>query len=276
MPLKETVKELSVLDRYQRLLDFHEARGLEAREKLRQKIASATTSLNEVLKARENFGAVEKAVRDLQGLHEEKEVLEERLRKVSDGRKRHARELRRIGTADHLTGVGNDAALVNFIKGFQKKRKNKKFIDEDGFSKDEAELAVLHFDLGGLKAVNDQADLGHSYGNKLLKRSARLLEIVAGRFGVPVDRVFRHGGDEFSVVVTGKRAGAKAQRMADFLIRFHNRLMERDYSDTPFAPGKNGGKENGLLLAFPTEKHFQDRGSQVQHRTKTKPFFRGF
>jgi len=139
----------------------------------------------------------------------------------------------RLAGTQSVTGLPNDRAKASFITRFSERRSLPSMRDENGCVKPEWEFAALHFDLGGLKAVNDDALLGHEYGNRLLRRTGRMLEIVAGRFGVPREQVFHHGGDEFSVLVTGEGAGVKAQKIADFLVRFRNRLSTRKYPHDP-------------------------------------------
>jgi diguanylate cyclase (GGDEF)-like protein/PAS domain S-box-containing protein len=77
----------------------------------------------------------------------------------------------------------------------------------------EQPVAVLYLDLDRFKSVNDT--LGHSYGDELLKETARRLRTCAGEN----ELVARLGGDEFAIVqpVTGQPsdAAALARRIRD-------------------------------------------------------------
>ncbi|MGA8217205.1 MAG: GGDEF domain-containing protein [Solirubrobacterales bacterium] len=84
---------------------------------------------------------------------------------------------------DDLTGVGNYRALIERLRHetLRHSRKGRQF-------------ALLNLDLDGFKSVNDTQ--GHLIGDLVLV-------IVASMIGLEVrgeDAVYRHGGDEFSVI----------------------------------------------------------------------------
>ena len=66
--------------------------------------------------------------------------------------------------------------------------------------------AVLFADLNGLKTVNDTQ--GHSAGDLLLKKAALLLQELFAE-----DDIYRAGGDEFVVIVTGCTKEALEKRV---------------------------------------------------------------
>ena len=84
---------------------------------------------------------------------------------------------------DGLTGVGNYRALIERLRheAVRHSRKGRQF-------------AVLILDLDGFKSVNDTQ--GHLIGDSVLAIVASMIELeVRGE-----DAVYRHGGDEFSVI----------------------------------------------------------------------------
>jgi len=93
-------------------------------------------------------------------------------------------QARRAALVDGLTGLGNHRA----------------FQDELAFQLEEAQwqgtpLALLVFDVDGLKAVNDGD--GHAAGDRLLAAVGQITAAILRRG----DRAFRVGGDEFAVIL---------------------------------------------------------------------------
>ena len=98
-------------------------------------------------------------------------------------------QARRAALVDGLTGLGNHRA----------------FQDELAFQLEEAQwqgapLALLVFDVDGLKAVNDGN--GHDAGDRLLATVGRITAAIMRRG----DRAFRVGGDEFAVILPNSDA----------------------------------------------------------------------
>ena len=93
--------------------------------------------------------------------------------------------LKVLSSKDILTGVMNRNEMNNYV---------------DKLSLDNAEsgisVGVVFADLNGLKRVNDK--YGHNSGDTLLKNAAKALEEV-----FDTDEIFRAGGDEFTIIVTG-------------------------------------------------------------------------
>ena len=92
--------------------------------------------------------------------------------------------LRLIGSMDMLTGVMNRNEMNNYVD-----------VLSHGYG-DEATVGVIFADLNGLKNVNDIS--GHNAGDMLLKNAANALRMVFEE-----DEIFRAGGDEFAIIVTG-------------------------------------------------------------------------
>ncbi len=92
--------------------------------------------------------------------------------------------LRLIGSKDMLTGVMNRNEMNNFVD------------DLSRGSIGETSVGVIFADLNGLKTVNDID--GHNAGDLLLKNAANALRAIFKE-----SEIFRAGGDEFSIIVTG-------------------------------------------------------------------------
>lgn len=78
--------------------------------------------------------------------------------------------------------------------------------------RNDGDIAVMYLDLDGFKEVNDQH--GHHMGDLLLMAVAKIIA-EAGGHGTTVARM---GGDEFSIIVRGKRALERAQDKASTII----------------------------------------------------------
>ena len=85
---------------------------------------------------------------------------------------------------DRLTKLANRNAYAKVTNAINKEI-------EKGELKD---LVVAIYDVNGLKIINDEH--GHDIGDKLLKISAKIIQVVYG-----ADNSFRIGGDEFVIVL---------------------------------------------------------------------------
>ncbi len=88
--------------------------------------------------------------------------------------------LAKIGYEDKLTGVSNRHGLFEFVAALDRGKS----------------IGIIYGDVNDLKVTNDT--LGHEAGDTLLKEVADCLIRVFG-----LDHVFRLGGDEFLVAVSG-------------------------------------------------------------------------
>ncbi len=93
--------------------------------------------------------------------------------------------LRFLSSKDMLTGVMNRNEMNNYVDSLCQ--------SGDG---EPTSVGVIFADLNGLKAINDLE--GHSAGDRMLKNAASVL-----RKEFPEHHIFRAGGDEFSIIVTG-------------------------------------------------------------------------
>ena len=92
--------------------------------------------------------------------------------------------LRLMGSKDMLTGVMNRNEMNNYVDELSHGR-------SDGTT-----VGVIFADLNGLKNVNDLE--GHNAGDMLLKNAAAVLRSIFAE-----NEIFRAGGDEFAIIVTG-------------------------------------------------------------------------
>lgn len=116
-------------------------------------------------------------------------------------------KLQTLSTIDSLTGVKNRNVMNNRIDQIVAGRK----LTPD---------AVVFADLNGLKRTNDEQ--GHLSGDKVLRSAAEILQYV-----FPEEDVYRAGGDEFMVLVSGISEDELNTRIAK--IRTMAKLSENVY-----------------------------------------------
>ena len=107
-----------------------------------------------------------------------KEVEQQRLKDIAEEK----------ATKDAMTGVRNKLAYS------YKEKELDNFIAQDLL---DLQFAVVVCDVNNLKYIND--NLGHEYGDKLIKNAAEIICTVFEH-----SPVFRIGGDEFVVIIEGK------------------------------------------------------------------------
>ena len=137
-------------------------------------------------------------LRDRQGKHTRSIVI---ARDVTEDRRR-ARELRELAErseqeakVDSLTGLGNRRAF------------DEAMVMAHAAAGSGADMSLIVMDMDRLKAVNDA--LGHAAGDDALRAVA---EALTSRTRSN-DEVFRIGGDEFAVIVSGGDPGLLAERL---------------------------------------------------------------
>jgi diguanylate cyclase (GGDEF)-like protein/excisionase family DNA binding protein len=161
---------------------------------------------------------------------------------------------------DALTGVGNHGAFQRHLS---------ERIDDrpDGAggrrSGDEASVALLMMDLDSFKSYNDR--LGHPAGDALLHAIATAIYGAARAD----DRVYRYGGDEFALVLTGatsQDAAVVGERVRAAVARLTGREPEPVTISVGVAayPGDASDK-NDLIAAADTALYYgkQSGGDRV-------------
>lgn len=96
-------------------------------------------------------------------------------------KRRVMEQLERLSYEDTLTGLYNRNRYNEVRKAMKKKAPKR--------------LGIIYMDLNGLKQVNDT--LGHDYGDKLIKKTAKIIKKVVG------EDSYRIGGDEFVAICPG-------------------------------------------------------------------------
>ena len=143
--------------------------------------------------------------------------------------------LKILSSKDMLTGVMNRNEMNNYVD---------ELCTESGES-----AGVIFADLNGLKRVNDTD--GHPAGDKLLKDAANALREVFDE-----SQIFRAGGDEFSIIVTGI-----TQEELDKKI-FEVKNVAKNYDKVSFAIGGHvvpDHKNVRTALRKADEKMYEDK-----------------
>lgn len=148
------------------------------------------------------------------------------------------RRLRVLSSRDMLTGVLNRNEMNNYVNQ----------LCEKGNAQGEP-VGVIFADLNGLKTINDSR--GHGAGDNLLRNAASALREVFDDA-----TIFRAGGDEFTVIITGV-SEEETKRKAEAL-----REVESHYPDVCFAIGfshEADCRNVRYALAEADEKMYEDK-----------------
>ena len=156
--------------------------------------------------------------------------------------------LKTLSSKDMLTGIMNRNEMNNVV-------------DKLSHGEKEGEsVGVIFADINGLKAVNDIE--GHSAGDLLLKNAAAVL-----RQFFSDDEIFRAGGDEFSLIVTGVTEEELNKKIEDI-----RSACER-YDKLSFALGgcveKNSNNVR-LALRCADERMYEDKKKHYEDHPEQK------
>lgn len=122
-------------------------------------------------------------------------------------------------------------------------------IGENGNEADYTSIGVIFADLNGLKEVNDCC--GHTEGDRLLKNAACVLKELFDE-----ETIFRAGGDEFTILVSGATEEEIFKKMDEI------RKRAQKYEKLSFALGGSvaqGYKNLRKALHIADERMYADK-----------------
>ncbi|MBO4286470.1 MAG: GGDEF domain-containing protein [Bacilli bacterium] len=130
------------------------------------------------------------------------------------------------------------------------------------------ELVVAIYDVNGLKIINDEH--GHDIGDKLLKISAKVIQVVYG-----VDNCFRIGGDEFVIVLRGNEEDFKAknEECMALLDQFNQNNTELPFSislSVGYSLFDVGQDQNLLDVFRKADKHMYEQKNAFYRNLRKK------
>ena len=118
--------------------------------------------------------------------------------------------IRKLAYLDGLTGIGNRTAYLERLKEY-----------EDN-PNETMRLGIVYLDVNNLKMVNDNQ--GHDLGDELIRGAAGIINNSFGRFG----KVYRIGGDEFCVLMSGDNLEEEYVKGLMSFQRFINRANKSE------------------------------------------------
>ena len=121
--------------------------------------------------------------------------LADSFRDMADKLKIYIAKIHKLANTDSLTGTENKTAYDTAVNKL-----------EEQIRSGEAEFAVAVLDINGLKQTNDTK--GHIYGDELINRCVEII-----KYAFPGCPVYRIGGDEFSVLLTGEELAHREEYM---------------------------------------------------------------
>lgn len=155
------------------------------------------------------------------------------------------------GLLDHMTGLLNRDTF-QMLTEQQSTRKHRKRKHKD--------QAIVVFDIDCFKQINDT--LGHQKGDEYICRVARMLKQVMGSH----HRVFRIGGDEFVVILSG----VSEEEVCRYLERVEQAVWKNQQKDSVFPMVSYGyafgGMEHGVdwALKMADERMYDHKNHKKQ------------
>jgi diguanylate cyclase (GGDEF)-like protein len=157
--------------------------------------------------------------------------------------------LKVLSSKDILTGVMNRNEMNNYVDKISSDKKVSS-----------TSVGVIFADLNGLKRVNDQ--YGHTAGDTLLKNAALALEEV-----FDTDEIYRAGGDEFTIILTGITEEELDKRVEAI------REVSQKYEHVCFAIGQcyEASKSNvRQALRIADERMYEDKRKYYEKHPELK------
>ena len=157
--------------------------------------------------------------------------------------------LKILSSKDILTGVMNRNEMNNYVDKISSDKKVSS-----------TSVGVIFADLNGLKRVNDQ--YGHTAGDTLLKNAALALEEV-----FDTDEIYRAGGDEFTIIITGITEEELGKRVEAI------REVSQKYEHVCFAIGQcyEASKSNvRQALRIADERMYEDKRKYYEKHPELK------
>ena len=168
--------------------------------------------------------------------------------------KRQFEYINSLAYMDAMTGARNKRAFIDETDEIDMQIKNSKL------SGKKFEFGVIVFDVNDLKNIND--NFGHKAGDQLIKSA---FSLIARNFFL--SNIFRIGGDEFVVTITGKDYANRVELLAKFRSEMDEPLSEKNsaFEKVSIASG---------LAVYDSEKDscFQnvfERADEEMYKTKT-------
>ena len=147
-------------------------------------------------------------------------------------------KLRELSSKDMLTGIMNRNEMNNYVDALS-------VLPEKAVKP----AGVIFADLNGLKRINDSK--GHKAGDVLLRNAASALREL-----FDAEQIFRAGGDEFVVILTGISGEELEKKVSDL------RIAQTHYPDLSFAIGcgyTSDCREVRSALADADERMYEDK-----------------
>ncbi len=168
--------------------------------------------------------------------------------------KRQFEYINNLAYMDAMTGARNKRAFIDETDEIDMQIKNSKLSGKN------FEFGVIVFDVNDLKNINDT--FGHKAGDQLIKSA---FSLIARNFFL--SNIFRIGGDEFVVTITGKDYANRVELLAKFRSDMDEPLSEKNsaFEKVSIASG---------LAVYDSEKDscFQnvfERADEEMYKTKT-------
>lgn len=143
-------------------------------------------------------------------------------------------------THDHLTGVWNRAAIMDYL-----------FAEVERAKRQSTYIGVVIVDLDHFKRINDT--YGHPAGDAVLKEAARRMQSALR----PYDRLGRYGGEEFLITAPECDLGqtmALAERIRTFMssdpVKSHSNEIPVTVSLGVAVGGDRVGEDGAALIAI--------------------------